>query len=224
MWDDNSSSSSESEVDKAHVCFMAHTDSDVSSSSNSSQNEISYDDLVEGFRDLMLSFRSLKSKFSNLKKEHNCSISKLSEVSKERDLALHELKKAKNNFILFKDTHKCDSSFNEEMKLMQNRIDCLSTTLSECASHTLKLESLHCKKVGFQNNVFRKSQPQPIRKQHKRVFHCKVCGRDGHLAMFCYDNIANTRVRGQHPNVFGHKSQWAPKDRRFPPHVWEAMY
>ena len=110
------------------------------------------------------------------------------------------------------------------MNVLKNRIDCLSTTMSDCASHTHKLANLCCKNNDLKNNVFRKLQPQPTRKQHKRVFHCKVCGRDGHLAMFCYDNIANTQVRGHNPNVFGHKSQWAPKDHRFPPHVWEAMY
>jgi len=224
-WDDDSSSASGSEMDNAHMCFMGHdvaqdnSSCEVNSqSSSSSQNEISYNDLVEGFRDLMLSYKRLKSKFLNLKKEQNCSISRLNEVSKEKDKALEELSKAKNDLVLF------DLSFNEEMKDLKTRVACLSTTLGDCASHTHKLANLCSKKNdGFKNNVFRKPQPQHTRKEHKRLFHCKVCGRDGHLAVFCYDNIANAQVGGQNPKFFCHKNQWVPKDHRFPPHVWEAM-
>ena len=97
----------------------------------------------------MISFRGLKSKFVNLKKEHECSISKLQEVSKEKEKALDELKKAKNDLFVLKNEHVCDSSFNEEMGFLKNRVDYLSTTLSDCASHTLKLESLCCKKNGL---------------------------------------------------------------------------
>ena len=126
----------------------------------------------------------MESKFVNLKKEHECSISKLQVVLKEKDKALDELKKAKNDLIDFKNEHVCDSSFNEEIRFLKNRVDCLSITLSDCASHTHKLANLCCKNNDLKNNIFRKPQPQPTRKQHKRVFHCKVCGRDGHLACF----------------------------------------
>ena len=42
--------------------------------------------------------------------------------------------------------HFCFSSFDEEIYSFKNRMDCLSTTLSECASHSLKIKSLCCKK------------------------------------------------------------------------------
>jgi hypothetical protein len=98
-------------------------------------------------------------------------------------------------------------------------MDCLSTALSECASTTLKIESLCCKKNDF---VFEKSQP--TRKPHKRVYHCKSCGRDGHLAMFCYNNVANLHVRGQNPNLFAQKSFWVPKTHRVAPHIGDTSF
>ena len=94
--------------------------------------------------------------------------------------------------------------------------------MSDCASHTLKLVNLCCKSNGLKNNVFRKPQLQPTRKQHKRVFHCNVCGRNDYLAMFCYDNIAN--AKGQNPRMFAHKNPWAPKVQRFAPHIWETTF
>jgi len=111
--------------------------------------------------------------------------------------------------------HVCFSSFDEEICVLKNRIDGLSTTLSECASTTLKFESLCCKENDF---CFEKSQP--TRKSHKRVLHCKCCGRDGHIAMFFYDRVANFHVRGQNPNLFVHKNSLA-KAQPFAPLVWK---
>jgi len=45
--------------------------------------------------------------------------------------------------------HVCFSSFDEEICILKNHIDGLSTTLSECASTTLKFESFCCKKNNF---------------------------------------------------------------------------
>jgi hypothetical protein len=209
-------------VDSSSVCLVAQDNSSYEvSSQNSSSNEISYEDLVEGFGDLMVSFKSLKSRHKNLKKEHAYQSSKFDLISKERDLALEKLSKAKNDFSVFKNKHVCDSSFDEEMKVLKNRVDCLSTTLSDCASHTLKLESLCCKKNGFKNNF---AKPQPAHKQHKRIYHCKCCGRDEHLAMFCYDNVASVRTKGRDPRTFAHKNHWAPKTQRFAPHVWDTLF
>ena len=46
----------------------------------------------------------------------------------------------------------CVSSFDKEMNGLKNRIDCLSTTLCECASNTLKLESLCFKNKVLKND------------------------------------------------------------------------
>jgi len=206
--------------DSSPVCLTAQDDNSCEvSSQNSSSNEISHDDLVEGFCDLMSSFKCLKSKHINLKKVHECQSSKFDLISNEKDKALDELNKATNDLLVFKNEHVCDSSFNEEMKVLKTRVDCLSTTLSDCASHTLKLESLCCKKNNLKNDF---AKPQPAHKQHKRIYHCKCCGRDGHIALFCYDMVANSM--GRDPRVFGQRNPWALKTQRFAPHIWERTF
>jgi hypothetical protein len=178
------------------TCLVAQdVDSCEVNSQPSSNNEVPYDDLVEGFCDLMSSFKCLKSKHINLKKEHECSISKFDLVSNEKDKALLELKKAKNDLVIF------DFSFNEEMNDLKRRVSCLSTTLSDCASHTHKLSNLCCKSNISKNDVV---IPQPAHKQHKRIYHCKYCGRDGHIAMFCYNNVANLHSMSREPRMFAH--------------------
>jgi hypothetical protein len=136
-------------------------------------------------------------------------------ISNEKDKALDELNKAKNDLIIFQNEYACDSSFNEEINILKNRVDCLRTTLSECASHSLKLESLCCK-----NNVLKNDFLHSTPKQHKRVYHCKCCGRDGHIALFCYNNVANIHSRGQNPNLFVHRISRV-KTQPFAPLVWE---
>lgn len=79
-------------------------------------------------------------------------ISKLQLVSNERDKALNELKKAKNNFVIFKKEHVCDSSLNKEIKFLKNRIDCLSMTHNDCAFNTHKLEELYVRKKVLENH------------------------------------------------------------------------
>ena len=104
--------------DSPPICFVAQDIGSCEvSSQNSSQNEISYNDLVEGFCDLMSSFKCLKSKHINLKKKHECQSSKFDLISNEKDKALDELNKATNDLLVFKNDHVCDSSFNEEMKV-----------------------------------------------------------------------------------------------------------
>ena len=207
--------------DSPPICFVAQDigSCEVSSQNSSTINEVSHDDLVEGFCELMTCFKSLKSKHKNLKKEHDGSISKLNLISNEKDIALEKLNKAKHDLLVFKNKHACDSSFNEEINVLKNCMDCLSTTLSECASHTHKLANLCCKSNGFKNDF---AKPQPAHKQHKHIYHCKCCGRDGHIALFCYNRVANSM--GRDPRVFGQRNPWAPKTQWFAPHVWERTF
>jgi hypothetical protein len=106
----------------------------------------------------------------------------------------------------------CFSSFNDDFISLKCRMDSLHNTLSECASHSLKLESLYCKNENLKNDCVHP-------KQHKRVYHCKCCGRDGHIALFCYNNVANIHSRGQNPNLIVHKA-CRVKTQPFAPLVW----
>ena len=84
-----------------------------------------------------------------------------------------------------------------EIKFLKNRIDCLSSTLNNCAFNHKRLETLFSKK---QVSHVHAHHPQHAyahfarhdhthTHMHPRVYKCTHCGRKGYLAKFCYDRV-----------------------------------
>ena len=83
------------------MCFMAHTDSEVSDSE--STIHLSYDELEEAFEELHESFQKLMSKYNALKKKHfNLSLfyEKLELDKKDNIFVLQSLKEKINHMTI----------------------------------------------------------------------------------------------------------------------------
>ena len=134
-------------------------------------------------------------------------------ISKEKDIALNENKslkkkivskekekisKKKNNF----DSHSFHVSHvnnvappidKNEIHVLNKRIDCLGSTLSQCAFNHSKLESLFRKKQVSHTHAH---TPWHAHTHHAhtshmyaRVYTCTHCDHKSHLARFCFDRI-----------------------------------
>ena len=107
--------------------------------------------------------------------------------------------------------------------MLKKKVDCLGSTMSQCAMNHSRLESLVRKK---QVPTFMHAHPSrhthaPHGHTHHHmyahVYTCTHCGRKGHLAKFCYDrlhtlNLAKNFVwvrEGTNPH--GPKRVWVPK-------------
>ena len=93
--------------------------------------------------------------------------------------------------------------------MLKKSVDCLGSTLSQCAMNPTRLESM-----------FRKKQVPHMHAHHTRhthashahthdtmyalVYICTHCGRKGHLAKFCYDRLNDSN--------FASKNVWLRKD------------
>ena len=100
-------------------------------------------------------------------------------------------------------------------------MDCLGSTLSQCAKSHTRMESLFRKKqVPIMHAHPSRHTHAPHGHHHTlyaHVYTCTHCGRKGHLAKFCYDrihgdNLANNFVwvrKGANPH--GPKRVWVPK-------------
>ena len=91
-------------------------------------------------------------------------------------------------------SHACSTSFStfeNDIRVLKKSIDCLNSTLSQCAMNHTRLESIFRKKHAPHLHA------HPSRHTHDtmyaRVYICTHCGRTGHLAKLCYDrlNVSN---------------------------------
>ena len=94
----------------------------------------------------------------------------------------------------------CTSSsrINDDICMLKKRVDCLGSTMSQCAMNHSRLESLVRKK---QVPTFMHAHPSrhthtPHGHHHTyaHVYTCTHCGRKGHLAKFCYDRLHTSNL------------------------------
>ena len=129
-------------------------------------------------------------------------------MEKQKEVALNENTSLKRKIIekekenISKKNKKNDSQSHHalhattnEMKFLKNKINCLSSTLSNCAFNHKRLKSLFQKKQVLHVHA---QHPQHAyahfahcdhthTHMHPRVYKCTHCGRKGHLAKFLYD-------------------------------------
>ena len=114
------------------------------------------------------------------------------------------------------------SSINNDISMLKKKVDCLGSTMSQCAMNHTRLETLLRKKQvpSFMHAHPSRHTHAPHGHHHHKYAHvytCTHCGRKGHLAKFCFDrlhtpNLAKNFVwvrEGTNPH--GPKRQWVPK-------------
>ena len=117
-----------------------------------------------------------------------------------------------------------------EINVLKNKINCLSSTLSTCAFNHSRLESLFSKKQASHVHALYPHHAYVCHNHththiHPKVYKCTHCGRKGYLAKFCYDkmhhiNFANKYVWVPYKtNPQGPKKKWVPKS---PPFVFDV--
>ena len=131
----------------------------------------------------------------------------------------------------------------KEISLLKTRIVDFEKVLKDCAFNTEKLEEMFSKKhtshvkndktshvknshahhAHTSHNTHVKSTHAHNSHAHKshthyafkygRVYSCTYCGKNGHLAKFCYDQInrTNNLVWVHDTNSLGPKKMWVPK-------------
>jgi len=121
--------------------------------------------------------------------------------------------------------------FYEELKWMNNRIDDLSLTLSNCAHTTKNLVSVASKNNGSHiahhglskpKNKVHKQKGKPTHHAHlcAKVQKCTTCGRKGHVAKFC--NTTYKRIQNPAPYKNVHASQ--PHSHAPIPYSYDVVY
>ena len=119
----------------------------------------------------------------------------------------------------------CTSSsrINNDISMLKKKVDCLGSTMSQCAMNHTRLETLLRKK-----QVPSFMHAHPPRHTHAphghhpntmyaHVYTCTHCGRKGHLAKFCYDRLNTPNLAKKYvwvregTNPHGPKRQWVPK-------------
>jgi len=123
------------------------------------------------------------------------------------------------------------SMLENDINLLKKKMDCLGSTMSQCAMNHSRLETLVRKKqvpTSMHAHPPRHTHAPHGHHQHMyaHVYSCTHCGRKGHLAKFCYDrlhtpNLAKNFVwvrEGTNPH--GPKKIWVPKTT--PPIVFDV--
>ena len=109
---------------------------------------------------------------------------------KEKDFVS---KKNNNNDFL---SHHALHATTNEINVLKNKMDCLSSTLSKCAFNHSRLESMFSKKQTphihahhhHAYSLFAR-RDHTHKHMHPKVYKCTHCGRKGHLAKFCFDKL-----------------------------------
>ena len=104
------------------------------------------------------------------------------------------------------DSHSCHALYatinKNEIQVLKNRINCLSSTLNNCACNHSRLETLFQKKqaphIHAHNPRHTYAHYAHIHTHshmHARVYACTHCGRKGHLARFCFDRLNHVNLQ-----------------------------
>ena len=218
------------------MCFMANTPK-VTTQPLDEEDELSREMLVHTFVELSESYDDKKVECSKLEKEIVFLKNQLAIVSKEKDEISSNLVSTQKEFNAYKVA--CKAKFSKidekEISLLKTRIVDFENVLKDCAFNTKKLEEMFSKKhtshakathvknshahhVHTSHNTHVKSTH--VHKSHThyafkygRVYRCTYCGKNRHLAKFCYDQInrTNNLVWVHDTNSLGPKKMWVPK-------------
>jgi hypothetical protein len=191
--------------------------------------QVDHDALLAKFNDVSNEKLIILHKHDELEKEHEILTSRFNEMCQVRDDAINELttlhidydslsskldsmkndntmlSAIRNELVLFKDNHVCSSSsndvFDQEFKIVKDRMDSLNSTLNVCVHAHKNLENLCVKK---NSSISKKHTHHAY--LYAKVHKCIICGRKGHLAKFCFD--AHKRVKK--PVYLAPKNIWVP--------------
>jgi len=97
---------------------------------------------------------------------------------------------------------------------LKNRIDYLSSTLSQCAFDNKKIKIYKQDSHYAHTSQHTHSHPTHHANMYARVYTYTHCSRKNHLAKFCFDrlNILNVNVCvHDNINLQGPKKMWVPK-------------
>ena len=107
--------------------------------------------------------------------------------------------------------------------MLKKSIDCLGSTLSQCAMKHPRLESMFLKKHTPHIHAYKTRQTHAHHAHthdtmYAYVYTCTQCGRKVHLAKFCYDRIHNSN--------FTNRFVWVRKgaNPHGPNRVWVAKF
>ena len=131
--------------------------------------------------------------------------------------------KEKENFSKKKkivDSHAYVSSskINNDICIMKNNIDCLGSTLSQCAMDYKKLESIFLKKhaphiYGHKLRHTHAHHAHTRDSLYANVYTCTHCGRKDHLANFYYDRLNNLNFASK--NAWVRKGAYPSEPKKF---------
>jgi len=113
------------------------------------------------------------------------------------------------------------SKINDDICLIKKRLDCLGSTMSQCALNHTRLETLFRKKQVPHIHAHPPRHTHAPHGHHQHmyahVYTCTHCGRNGHLAKFCFDRLNNVNLANKFvwvregTNPHGPKKVWVPK-------------
>ena len=105
-----------------------------------------HDALLSKFDDVCNDKMIIMHANEKLKIDHDDLSSKFHSISLEKENAMIEFDITRNEFISFKENYVCSSSFdnvlNDELNVVKDRIECLSSTLIDCVHNHKNLEKM----------------------------------------------------------------------------------
>ena len=110
------------------------------------------------------------------------------------------------------------SMIENDISILKKSVDCLGSTLSQCAMKHTRLESMFRKKQVPNMHAHKPRHTYaPHAHTHNtmyaHVYTCTHCGRKGHLTKFCYDRLNTSN--------FASKFVWVRKGAN--PHAQKDM-
>ena len=106
------------------------------------------------------------------------------------------------------------SSIKNDINVLKKSVDCLGSTLSQCALNH-NYESLVRKKQAPSLHAHppRHTHAPHVHTHHMyaHVYTCTHCGRKGHLAKFCYDRIHDSNLATKFVWVRKETNPYGPK-------------
>jgi len=145
----------------------------------------------------------LSSKIEFVLRENDSLKNEIDFITKELDICVKKNISLKNDIV----SHVCharvvshtspiacatSSLIDNDISMLKKKVDCLGSTMSQCAMNHTRLESLFRKKQvpSFHAHPPRHTHaPHGHHHTYAHVYTCTHCGRRGHLAKFCFDRL-----------------------------------
>ena len=190
--------------------------------------------VISNEKDIILEeHEKLKNDHNILSMKYENALVSCNSISNEFDVfkSIHENCTTLNDSNVASTSSTSKDKFYDELKWMNNRIDDLSLTLSNCAHTTKNLVSVASKNNGSHiahhglskpKNKVHKQKGKPTHHAHlyAKVQKCTTCGRKGHVAKFC--NTTYKRIQNPAPYKNVHASQ--PHSHAPIPYLYDVVY